>query len=271
MDYADHMYGSLVIYSPSGDRSPLASRISNKMIEGEHRFLRFSRAWRLDVPTDSHLYIQDDIIIPSRNRHLMTHTLVDIPYTDIFSDNLVKETVLNANREICKAVSEIEGEHENARLLHRLEQARKQVAPITHGAADGFATFVNNVGSRNYFGLLSTGVPIYLYGAVDQDQSVHLVWSTDEGIGSALRATHGDRLHLYRFPEIVDRPLFISTQFVCSYWHRWSKEYKNNALSYLHAFNALEIRLYKDPNIPVLPQGSAINLSSSKAGEVEEL
>ena len=89
--------------------------------------------------------------------------------------------------------------------------------------------------------LMVRGQPLHMYGLYDINlKSSYLLWST--GIERIQLLLNSDplRFNIYRFPVSSDLCIFIQAEAVCSKWFRWIK----TSQSILHAFNALEHRLY---------------------------
>jgi hypothetical protein len=112
-----------------------------------------------------------------------------------------------------------------------------------------YVAVINNLSEHATFTLLTSGTTLYLTGVYDTvNSSVRLVWSTEDTFVEEVRRADQTRYVFYRFPPIVDRPLFIYTQLVCSKWYSWTKAF-NGVDGLSKAMNALEVLLYKDPTI----------------------
>lgn len=110
--------------------------------------------------------------------------------------------------------------------------------PIPTGSV---AVAVNvNVSTHGSLGMRFE-TPLYVYGLSDtQMKTSYLVWSTDESHINTILNTMPLRFLLYRFPVAESGSIFIQGEAVCSKWWRWLK----NHTQLLHAFNALEQRMY---------------------------
>ena len=104
-----------------------------------------------------------------------------------------------------------------------------------------FLVVMNNVGTHGSWGFLSKGEPLYLYG-IYNDNEVQLIWTTDNLLIDSIRSMYPLKFSIYRFPVILDMPLFISTQAISSKWWRWSSSSKTDPLL---CFNALELMIFK--------------------------
>lgn len=106
-----------------------------------------------------------------------------------------------------------------------------------------FQGTVNNINSSTHgsLALLCNLNPIYLYGLHDtQLDSSYLMWSTNQDFVYSLMEAQPLRYLLYRFPVLENNAIFIQSEAICSKWWGWLKTHK----SHLHAFNALEKRLF---------------------------
>lgn len=96
---------------------------------------------------------------------------------------------------------------------------------------------VVNKGSHGSFALF--GPSISVVGLHDTElKNSYITWSSDDSIIKLIRK-YPLRFLVYRFPPITD-PIFVQAEAVCSKWWRWIRTHH----SHLHAFNALEHKLF---------------------------
>lgn len=108
-----------------------------------------------------------------------------------------------------------------------------------------FSAFILNVNKDTHGSLaLMANTPIFVHGLHDtQLKCSYLVWSDSLDRLNSIRSRDPLRFLLYRFPDLNNQIIFIQAEAVCSKWWRWMKSHQ----SQLHAFNALEYKLYGHP------------------------
>lgn len=227
------LFGSIVIHSPADSKEAIKINGLEDHVQeqGEHAFLRFRRGWQTQTPSDGVATAQ--IINPLRNKYQTLNIAVPWPYA-------MRNTLLE---ELKQSLIDADASEQGSFLT--------KLSDIIDGTpADpdyNYAAVLNNTGTRCYFALLSCDVPIHLAAVVENDLSLHLVWSTDANLATLLRQQYGADICIYRFPVIQSRPVIINTQYVCSLWHRimrpWDKN--NNHLNLLRGLTVLEARLFK--------------------------
>jgi len=119
-----------------------------------------------------------------------------------------------------------------------------------------FAAVVNisNTGSEDApvsgsFYLLARNIPMYAALVFDtEENSVQLMWATFD-FKQCLQSRAVFRYVLVTLPTLVDRPLFVHTQNLCARWWKLMKAFGNNRHALLKSANAIELILYKDPDV----------------------
>lgn len=220
--------GSLVIHATSAvDRLDLEVHKDAEISEGTHLAGVGAGGWT----TWTHNTFSDDILIPARNkeqRFTTTNEESKIP--------------------LATTLSSLDSQAAGAQYLHKLYLLMVETALLTPKET-AYACAVNNTGGKGTFSLLSNGVPINLYLVFDSEvDSIQLVWSTLD-LETHIRNAYGIRYFFYRFPVIIDRPIFIHTQTICAHWWRWSRSFGLTVDARLKVANAVEVYLYKDPTI----------------------
>lgn len=141
----------------------------------------------------------------------------------------------------------LDSEFGDARQLYKLGRLMTTIS-------EPFTAVVNNVstnGESGSFYLLSTET-LYVNLVFDiEEHSVRIVWS-DFDLKSYTQAAKQFRYVFYAMPTLTNRPLFIHSQTVCSRWWKFKKAFGESRHGLLRSCNALELFLYKDPDIPNL-------------------
>jgi hypothetical protein len=185
----------------------------------------------------------ETVALPQRNKYMTVTVLADKKPQSEHTALLLKEKL-----------ADLDSRFDGARQLYKLHRLLLEVDDELVIAADhgGYAAVINNLSEHATFTLMSSGKVIHLTGIFDAvNSSVRLAWTTEDGFIEEIRRADPTRYVFYRFPPIVDRPVFIYTQLVCSKWYSWTKAFTGtDGLS--KAMNALEVLLYKDPSIDSL-------------------
>lgn len=141
----------------------------------------------------------------------------------------------------------MESEYESARQLYKLHMI---MAGLKSFSPSPYVSHVVSQGDSNHVGILVRGLTLYVTGVYDTiARSVQLVWTDDEYFLSDLRAREPGRYVFYRFPDLSNRPLFLFSPALVSKWLRWVTKFQGPDCL-LKSFNALELYLYKDAEIP---------------------
>jgi hypothetical protein len=140
------------------------------------------------------------------------------------------------------AIAQIDSSYEGLNYRAKLNTVLETVNGNRMFGASFLGAVLNlSVSTHASIALLSSVTPIYVWGLHDQQlESSYLVWSTDERHLLEMLAAEPLRFLVYRFPILKDASMFIQLETVCAKWYRWNQNHK----SVLHAFNALEWRLY---------------------------
>lgn len=102
------------------------------------------------------------------------------------------------------------------------------------------AVINTNVSTHGSLGIKVVDSALFVYGLTDtQLKTSYLVWSSVDDIHRILSCMPL-RFLLYRFPVMHTGAVFIQGEAICSKWWRWLKTHQQT----LHAFNALEMKLY---------------------------
>ena len=113
-----------------------------------------------------------------------------------------------------------------------------------------YLAILENQSEHSYFALLSHQVSTHIIGVYDGvNSSVRLVWTTDPDFIQGVRKTEPTRYVFFRYPDLVDRPMFLNTQLLCARWFQWSRAFDQTTDGLLRTFNALETLLFKDPTV----------------------
>lgn len=149
--------------------------------------------------------------------------------------------------QLCEGLKVLDSEFGDARQLYKLGRLMTTLT-------DSYTAVVNNVstnGESGSFYLLSTeGLYVNLVFDVEE-HSVRIVWS-DFDLKQYTQAAKQFRYVFYAMPTLINRPLFIHSQTVCSRWWKFKKAFGESRHGLLRSCNALELFLYKDPDIPNL-------------------
>jgi hypothetical protein len=174
----------------------------------------------------------ETVALPQRNKYMTVAVEASTKAGSAIIASLLKHKLVD-----------LDSRFEGARQLYKLNQ---MMAELDTGE---YVAVINNLSEHATFTLLTSGTTLYLTGVYDTvNSSVRLVWSTEDTFVEEVRRADQTRYVFYRFPPIVDRPLFIYTQLVCSKWYSWTKAF-NGVDGLSKAMNALEVLLYKDPTI----------------------
>lgn len=154
----------------------------------------------------------------------------------------------------------LESEYEATRQLykfHRYMQDIKELDPLGYP----YVAHMVSQGDQNHLGILAQGQSLLMFGVYDTiGGSVQLVWTTDAHLMEDVRAADPNRYVFYRFPTLIDRPLFLFSPALVSKWINWVKKFQGPDCV-LRAFNALELYLYKDAEVPT----RSLNYGQSKS------
>lgn len=220
------LFGSLVLQA---DRAvPNLDVVSSPHRLGTHVKGRYNGMWSEANSVDA-----TEVYIPQRYKRL----------------SITTTNPATADR-LQQGLEAMDAQHGDARQLFKLGQ-------LLGSIESDFAAVVNIAGSlqsetpvSGAFYLLSKGTPLYLALVFDaEEQTTQLVWSTLD-FKAVIQGRGQHRYIFFPFPQVIDRPIFLHTQNLCSRWYRLRRDTKvGDSLLLLRAANALELALYKDPEI----------------------
>jgi len=229
--FSSHLHGAIVVAAMNPIKEVLPQLQGS--LTGTHSDAKHRGRWyqhTVDAQTK-------ELAMPTRDKYL-----------HISSIGLQAWTVAEG---FARGLEDLDSQYEDTRFLFKLNKLMAVVHQrvLENSAVVGpYVAVVNNTGMHGSFSLFSHERPLYVYGIYDAvNTSVQLVWTTSETFVRELRATNLTRYLIYRFPDVLDRPLFINTQVICRRWHDWMKSFKGGDAN-LRAFNVLETALYLDPN-----------------------
>lgn len=225
------IYGSLVIAATTPIRQ-FPQLEGSKPQHGNHTQSRTRGLFStLEVGEQ---WAAETVALPQRNKYMTVTVLAD-----------TKDQSTNTAMLLREKLADLDSRFEGARQLYKLNQLMLEVAPNSRD----YVAVINNLSEHATFTLMSAGRAIHLTGIYDTvNSSVRLAWTTEDGFIEDVRHADPTRYVFYRFPAIVDRPLFIYTQLIASKWYTWTKAFVGPD-GLIKAFNALEVLLYKDPSI----------------------
>lgn len=194
---------------------------------GEHVRGRYNGRWfeYNEVPSS-------EIYLPQRYKRMMlctTHEEVRQPLTD--------------------ALSLLDSQYEDAPQLYKLGRIIYDI-PLWHASVVNISsTSTEGEPVSGAFYLLSSQVPMYFGLLFDIERDiVQLVWST-VNFKPYMQSLQLFNYVFYPFTPILDRPIFIKTQAVCSKWWSFTQAFGNSKYGLLRAANAMELLLYKDHTV----------------------
>lgn len=222
------LYGSLILESISKTVSdlPISMPQNAYKLEGHHVDGRGNGRWVeiSDFPTG-------EVVMPQRQKNLLIRS------------NSISIIGLLETR-----LSTLDSEYLNRRQLYKLGQLLDSLtAEPPFVATVNMTSSENNTSSNGGFYLLSHGTPIYVYVVYDlKEKTTRLTWATFD-IKLEIRSNDLTRYAFYEMPTLLDRPLFLPTQFICSRWYDFGHSFGKTKEAALTSCNALEVALYKDP------------------------
>lgn len=181
----------------------------------------------------------------------------DCPTKELYVPHRYKHTVVSATSEpalaaLSQGLEALDSQYVEARYLYKLNRLINDLSHLSPWA--GVAN-VSPPGSPDRpgsgaFYLFGSGIPLHLYLVWDlKNHNTRLLWSTED-LKYEIRQTEPLRYAFYQMPCIVNRSVFLPTQYICSRW--WSLVKSKEQLDPYHlirAANALEVSLFKDPTI----------------------
>lgn len=224
--------GSLVLHARNQVEPLFVPGLEDQEVRnGQHIVGQYNGAWTEISDSEIH-----SIYLPQRYKHL---SLLSSEISVV--DHLITE------------LEKLDAQHDDARQLFKLNQLLIRMSilsPIPFAATVNIASAEQNGRPvSGSFYLLSHDQNIYCCLVFDLvDQSVRLVWSTLD-FKSLIQNLGMQRYVFYPFATVRNRPLFLHTQSLCARWWKLTKTFGDHRLAIMRASNALELRIYKDPEI----------------------
>jgi hypothetical protein len=153
----------------------------------------------------------------------------------------------------------MESEYEFTRQLYKMHRYMQELKAMD--TCRPYIAHLVNQGDPSHVGLMAQGQILHVLGAYDTIAgSVQLVWTTDTHLMGDVRTAEPGRYVFYRMPVLADRPLFLFSPALVSKWIGWVRKFQGPDCI-LRAFNALELYLYKEAEVPT----RSLNYGQSKS------
>ncbi len=182
----------------------------------------------------------------------------DQPITEVFLPQRYKRLSVTVDSEAARvpllmALEGLDALYPDARQLYKLNRL---LADLSEASASPFTAVVNiasavqdGTPTSGSFYLLSLGTPLYFNLVFDtQENSVQLIWATFD-FKADMQRRGLFRYVFFPLPTVIDRPVFLHTQNLCARWWKLIKNFGSTQHGFLKASNALELLLFKDPNV----------------------
>lgn len=162
---------------------------------------------------------------------------------------------LSIRHDLAEALSTLDAQYADSRQLYKLHQLLKRFD------AEPYIATVNilNTGTDDHpvsgaFYLMASQEPLYVSILLDSNTgSAQLVWSSFDH-KRTLQAQKAFNYSVYAMPTLTARPLFVPSLALCSKWWRLTQKHSSK-WGLMKACNAMELILYKDPELPALDHG----------------
>lgn len=156
--------------------------------------------------------------------------------------------------DLSEALSTLDAQYADARQLYKLHQLLKSFDASYAATVNILNTGVDDHPVSGAFYLLASREPLYVSILLDSNTgSAQLVWSTFDH-KKTLQAHKIFNYSVYAMPTLTSRPLFVPSLALCSKWWRLTQKHSTK-WGLMKACNALELLLYKDPELPSLDHG----------------
>jgi hypothetical protein len=223
--------GSLVIYSeravPEFDFLDLSDMHKR---EGHHVNGKYNGSYREYFDTEP-----VEVLLPQRYKRMT-----------VLADDSIKH-------ELAAALTTMDSKYGEARQLYKLGRMMEELDGVWSAVVN--ITNTSDTSASGAFYLMASGSPLHLALVFDSDVgSIQLVWATFD-VRKAIQESGIRHYSAYPLPALRDRPLFVPSTSLCSKWWRWKQNFEQHRFAHLRAANALELILYKDPNLRTLPDG----------------
>jgi hypothetical protein len=179
-----------------------------------------------------------EVLIPQRYKRMT-----------VLSDSWV------VRHDLAEELSTLDAQYADARQLYKLHQLLKRFDSATYAATVNILnTGVDDHPVSGAFYLMASNEPLYVSVLLDSNSgSAQLVWSTFDH-KKTLQAMKAFNYSVYAMPTLTKRPLFVPSLALCSKWWRLTQRHSTK-WGLMKACNALELILYKDPELPSIDHG----------------
>lgn len=218
------LFGTLVI---SATRAvPNLDVVKLPHVLGKHVKGRYNGMW-----TEANDCVSRSIYIPQRRKRLSVAT--------------TNPDTIDA---LCHGLETLDAQHGEARQVYKLQRLVESMT-LPCAATVNISSAESDSDTSGAFYLLACGVPLYVGLVFDiEERSVQLVWSTTD-FKRVVQQRRNWRYVFYYMPQLVNRALFVHTQQLCSSWWRLMRDSQDDLTSLLRAANAIELTLFKDPDV----------------------
>jgi hypothetical protein len=153
----------------------------------------------------------------------------------------------NVRHDLGAELSVLDSQYGDARHLYKLNETMKKLPGRWHAVVNNVNTGIDDGPVSGAFYLMASQMPLYVALVLNvRDGYVQLVWATFD-FKTELQARSAFEYVFYPMPTLIDRPLFVASQSLCSKWWRMAHKFDLHRFGELKACNALELNLYKDP------------------------
>jgi len=225
------LFGTLVIQAKRRVPDFVLDPLYNlPKVRGQHVEGRYPGAW-----TEINDAYTSNLFLPQRNKRCV-----------------ISSTTEESSTALCQGLETLDSQYIDTNQLYKLNQLLADLNYLKPFAA---TTNVESTTTKEgkpisgSFYLFSHGVPLYLYLVFDLvESSTRLMWSTAD-LKREIRESEPLRYVFYQMPQIVNRPVFLPTQYLCVRWWTLMKNFADDVYALMKAANALELRLFKDPRV----------------------
>jgi len=152
----------------------------------------------------------------------------------------------NAAPELLAQLEQLDARWVGARQLYKLWAMQQELPDLT--AVVNVSSVDNGTKPvSGSFYLIAGSIPLYVCAVIDIETAcVRLVWSTMD-FKAELQKKQQLRYVVFAMEKLVNRPLFLNSSNICSYWWKLRKDSAGDTYNLLRTLNAVEMNLYKDP------------------------
>lgn len=179
----------------------------------------------------------------------------NVPQSEIYLPQRYKRMFVSVTNpdvslDLEAGLSDLDSKYAGARQIYKLRRLQSEISQPFTSVVNISSTGQDSDPVSGSFYLLSSEEHLYAALIFDtSENSVQLTWGTFDFITS-MRSRGMHRYVFYPLPTLTDRPLFLHTQTLCARWWRFIKSFGSERHGFLRAANALEVLLYKDPDVP---------------------